>query len=169
MEPYISSEESTMAGEEDGEVHKVNGAWPRTGGSKGGNRWGRGGRGRGRGRGRCRGDPKPFGFPILDEDITTIMKNISPPILPNLHGLRSEDPKTFLFVFEVLCRSYDYLLHSWKLKLFPATFEDTTLKWFMGLGVPSIRTWEEMKTTLLEKYKDYCIPHNLKDKVFKMM
>ena len=39
----------------------------------------------------------------------------------------------------------------------------------MGLGVHSIRTWEEMKATFLEKYKDCCMPHNLKDEVFKMM
>lgn len=86
-------------------------------------------------------DPKPFGFPILDEDMKTTMKNISPFILPNFHGLRSEDPETVLFEFEVLCRSYDYLLDPQKLKLFPATLKDTILKWFMGLGVNSIRTW----------------------------
>ena len=39
----------------------------------------------------------------------------------------------------------------------------------MGLGSYPIRTWEEMKNLFLEKYKDYCMPHNLKDEVFKMM
>ena len=39
----------------------------------------------------------------------------------------------------------------------------------MGLGAHFIRTWEEMKTTFLEKYKDYCMPHNIKDEIFKMM
>lgn len=97
------------------------------------------------------------------------MKNISPFILPNFHGLRNEDPKTFLFEFEVLCRSYDYLLDTQKLKLFPATLKDATLKCFMGLGAHSIITWEEMKNIFLEEYKDYCMPHNLKDKVFKLM
>lgn len=39
----------------------------------------------------------------------------------------------------------------------------------MGLGLHSIRTWEQMKTTFLEEYKDHCMPHNIKDEVFKMM
>ena len=39
----------------------------------------------------------------------------------------------------------------------------------MGLRAHSIRTWEEMKTAFLENYKDYCMPHNLKDEVLKMM
>jgi len=56
------------------------------------------------------------------------------------------------------------------LKLFPANPpKDATLKWFMGLRAHSIRTWEEMKTAFLENYKDYCMPHNLKDEVLKMM
>ena len=50
-----------------------------------------------------------FGFPIIDGDKNATMKNISPSVLPNFHGLKSEDPKTFLFEFEVLCRYYDYL------------------------------------------------------------
>ena len=56
-----------------------------------------------------------------------------------------------------------------KLKLFRTTLKDATLKWFMGLGAHSIRTWEQMKTTFLDKYKDYCMPHNLKYEAFKMM
>jgi len=82
------------------------------------------------------------------------MKNISPSILPNFHQLRSKDPETFLFKFEVFCRSYDYIHDAQKLKLFPATLKDAALKWFMGLGINSIRTWEQIKTTFLEKYKD---------------
>ena len=129
--PYISSEESTITGEGEGEVHNVNGEQPRIDGGRGGNRGG----GRGGGRGRGRGEdinPEPFGFPILDEDTTVTMKNISPYILPNFHGLRNEDPETFIFEFEVLCRSYDYLHDAQKLKLFPTTLKDATLKWFMG-------------------------------------
>jgi len=70
------------------------------------------------------------------------MKNISPSILPNFHGVRHEDLETFLFEFEVLCRSYDYLLDSQKLKLFPTILKGRALKWFMELGTHSIRTWE---------------------------
>ena len=39
----------------------------------------------------------------------------------------------------------------------------------MGLVTNSIRTWEQMKNSFLDKYKDYCMPHNLKDEFFKMM
>ena len=96
----------------------MNGEQPKIGGGRGGGRgiWG------------GRGDPKPFGFPIFDEDTIATMKNIAPSILPNFHGLRSEDPEIFLFEFEVLCRSYDYLFDTQKLKLFPTTLKDATLK-----------------------------------------
>ncbi len=156
-----------MARYGEGKVHNLNGEQPRIGGGRGRNRGG--GRGGARGRWGHRGGPKYFGFPILNEDTTTTMKHISPSILPNFHGLRNEDPETFLFEFEVLCRSYDYLLDTQKLKLFPTTLKDAKLKWFMGLWVHSIRTREEMKIAFIEKYKDCCMPHNIKDEVFKMI
>ena len=103
--PYISSKESIMAEEGEEEIHNVNGEQNRIGGGRG-----RGGGGdRGRGGGRGRGNQDPFGFPIFVEDTTLTMKNISPSIIPNFHRKRSKDPETFLFEFEVLCRSYDYL------------------------------------------------------------
>ena len=91
MKNYISSEESTIVGEGEGEVNNVNNEHLRTEG--GGPRIGGGGRGRGigggRGRGRegegDRGEPNPVGFPIYDEDTTTTLKNISPSILPNFN------------------------------------------------------------------------------------
>jgi hypothetical protein len=48
----------------------------------------------------------PFGFPIQETDINVQMKNIHPSVLPNFKGMRSEDPETFLFEFEIICRSY---------------------------------------------------------------
>ena len=117
----------------------MNGEQPRIRGGRGGNRGG----GRGGGRGRWRGEYinlEPFGFPILDEDTIVTMKNISPSILTNFNGLRSEYHETILFEFGVFCRSYDYLHDAQKLKLFPATIKNVTLKWFMGLGIDSIRT-----------------------------
>ena len=140
LEPYISSKESTMAWEGEGEVHNVNGEH-RIGG----------GRGRGRGRGVSRGDPETFGFPIFDEDTTTTIKNISPSILPNFHWLRNDDPETFIFDFEVLCRSYDSFLDTQNLILLPTTLKDAESKWFMGLGAHSIRACEETKNVFLEK------------------
>ena len=103
------------------------------------------------------------------EETHTTMKNISPSILLNFYGLRSEDPETFLFEFEVLCRTYDYLEDSQKLKLFPSTLKGAALKWFMGLVTQYIRTWNDMKKEFLDRYLDYCMPTNHKDEVFKMM
>lgn len=117
---------------------------------------------------RGRGNQDIFGFPIFDEDTTLTMKNTSPSIFSNFHGKRSEDPETFLFEIEILRRSYDYLHDAQKLKLFPATLKDLALKWFMILGMNSIRTWAQMKEAFLEKSRDYCMPHNIKDEVFKM-
>jgi len=44
-----------------------------------------------------------FEFPIKDLGVTQ-MHIISPPSLPNFHGLIDEDLDTFLFEFEILCR-----------------------------------------------------------------
>jgi hypothetical protein len=52
--------------------------------------------------------------------------------------------------------------------LFPTTLKDKALRWFMTLGTNSIRTWDDMKRVFLEKYKDYCIHHDLRNEVFKM-
>jgi len=54
----------------------------------------------------------PIVFPFQDTEISVHMKNIPPYFLPNCHGMRSMDPKTFLFEFEIVCRSYGYLLNT---------------------------------------------------------
>jgi hypothetical protein len=48
---------------------------------------GNNGGGRGNNGGNRDGD-NSFGFPIVDEDSRATMKNISPSVLPNFHGLR---------------------------------------------------------------------------------
>jgi hypothetical protein len=45
-----------------------------------------------------------FDFPIKYFEEEAPMKNISPSSLPNFNGLSSEDPDTFIFEFDVLCR-----------------------------------------------------------------
>ena len=91
VEPYTDSEETIMAEEgEDGEFTLFGGR------GRGGSRENNGG-----GRGNREID-NSFGFPIVDEETNATMKNISPSVLPNFHGLKSEDPETFLFEFEVL-------------------------------------------------------------------
>jgi hypothetical protein len=70
------------------------------------------------------------------------MKNIPLSALPTFYGKSSEDPCTFLFEFDIFCRSYNYLQVAQKLKLFPTTLKDFSLRWFMGLRESSIRYWE---------------------------
>jgi hypothetical protein len=68
-------------------------------------------------------EPSTFGFPIKGSNEETKMKNIPHSTLPNFHGLSKEDLDTFLFEFDVLCRSYDYVSDAQKLKLFPTTLK----------------------------------------------
>ena len=76
----------------------------------------------------------PLGFPIQDTDGSAHMKNIHPSFLPKFRGLTLEDPKAFIFEFEIVCRSYGYILKAQKLILFLETLKDIALKWFMSLG-----------------------------------
>jgi hypothetical protein len=73
------------------------------------------------------------------------MKNIPLSTLPNFHGLSSEDPDEFLFEFDILCKSYDYIFNAKKLKPFPTTLKGNALIWFMILGGHVITTWDQMK------------------------
>ena len=82
------------------------------------------------------------------------MKNIPPSSLPTFYGKINEYQDTFLFEFDILCRSYNYLQDAHNLKNFPATLKDSALRWFMGVRESSIRTWEDMKTTFLWKYQE---------------
>jgi hypothetical protein len=109
-----------------------------------------------------------FGFPILDLVQNVTMKNIPLSALPTFHGKNSEDPDVFLFEFDILCRSYNYLQDAHKLKLFPATLKDSALRWFMSLGEYNIRSWEDMKTKFLKKYQDYCRTKDSRNDIFKM-
>ena len=93
----------------------------------------------------------PLGFPIQDTDGSVHMKNIPPSFLPKFNGLRLEDPKTFLFEFEIVCGSYGYLLKTQKLRLFLATLKDRDLKWFMCLWTNSIRSWNGMQKNISRK------------------
>ena len=83
------------------------------------------------------------------------MKNIPPSILPNFYGMNSEDPESFLFLFDILCRTYGYTDDTHKLHLFLATLKDAALKWFMGLGEHTIISWDDMRKIFLKKYQAY--------------
>ena len=73
------------------------------------------------------------------------MKNISPSVLPHFHGKAAEDLDEFLFEFDILCRSYDYIIDAQKLKLFSTTLKDNALCWFMSLGGRTVTNWDRMK------------------------
>jgi hypothetical protein len=88
--------------------------------------------------------------------------------LDTFYGKSSEDLDTFLFEFDILCRSYNYLQDTRKLKLFPATLKDSALRWFMGLGESSIRSWEAMKDIFLKKNPDYCKSKDSRNDIFKI-
>jgi len=63
-------------------------------------------------RGEGRGENSLSTLEFLIGDLprgTSPMKNIPLSALPNFHGLSSEDPDEFLFEFDILCRSYDYV------------------------------------------------------------
>jgi hypothetical protein len=84
--------------------------------------------------GNANNKTKTFGFPILDIIRDVAMKNILFSSLPHFHGMSTEDLESFLFEFDILCRSYNYTDNAQKLKLFPATLKDSELRWFMSLG-----------------------------------
>lgn len=86
------------------------------------------------------------------------MKNISPSSFPNFHGSMSEDPYTFMFEFDVLCKIYDYTTDAHKLKLFTVALKDESLRWFMRLGINVVTMRAQMKEKLLDRYRDYCRP-----------
>jgi hypothetical protein len=109
-----------------------------------------------------------FGIQILDTTPNVNMKNIHVLALPTFYGKNSEYTDTFLFEFDILCRSYNYIQDAQKLKLFPATLNDSALRWFMGLGKYSIRSWEAMKDIFLNKYQEYYKTKEYHKDIFKV-
>ena len=108
-------------------------------------------------------------FPIGNIIGDAPMKPIPLTTLPNFHGLSSEDPDTFVFEFDIVCRGYDYIYDAQKLKIFPATLKGTALRWFMVLGGRTISSWDGMKEAFLEKYQYYCRSHDIKEEIFKFV
>ena len=91
------------------------------------------------------------------------MKHIPPLALPHFRGKVHEDPDSFLFEFDILCRSYDYSTDAQKLRLFPVTLKDSALHWFMGLGGNIIASWDQMKRVFLSKYQEYFKTQDMQD------
>jgi hypothetical protein len=53
-----------------------------------------------------------FGYPILDTTPNVNMKNIPLSGIPTFYGKRIEHLNTFLFEFDIMCRSYNYLQYA---------------------------------------------------------
>ncbi len=66
-------------------------------------------------------------FPIGDLGADAPSKPIPLAALPTFHGLISEDPDTFLFEFDIVCRGYDYTMDSQELKILPSTLKGMAL------------------------------------------
>lgn len=112
--------------------------------------------------------PLSFEFPIIAQQENDNLKNIPSSLLLKFYGLVSEDPKNFLFEFDILCHSYHYTLDAHRLKLFPATLKEGALRWFMSLGRGVVDTWATMQTKFLEKYKEYCKSGSKGDDIFRI-
>jgi hypothetical protein len=111
---------------------------------------------------------KVFEFPIQETNGETKMKNINPSSLPHFHGLTTKDLDTFLFEFVVVCRTYDYTSDEKKIKLFPSTLKESTLRWFMSLEGNNITKLDQMKQDFSNKYMDYCKERDTRDEIFRM-
>lgn len=96
------------------------------------------------------------------------MKDIPMQSIPTFNGMIREDPDSFLFEFDVLSRGYDHSIDPKKLKLFPSTLKVAALRWFMGLGGRTINYWDEMKTSYIKRYQDFCKTREVKNEIFKM-
>lgn len=107
-------------------------------------------------------------FPIKINPGNHPMKSIPLSALPNFHGLASEDPDEFLFEFDILQKSYDYISNTQKMKDFLPTLKGNALRWFMILGCDRIINWNQMKQAFLTKYQEYFKAQDRKEELFKM-
>eukprot|EP00253_Pinus_taeda_P033242 PITA_33242 len=82
--------------------------------------------------------------------------------------MASEDPNSFLFDFDIVCRTYGYTDDAHRLRLFPATLNASALRRFMGLGEHAITDWDGMRRIFLRKYQPYCRSKDSKDDIFRM-
>lgn len=67
------------------------------------------------------------------------------------------------------CVEFMAITDAEKLKLFLANLKGVALRWFMGLGLASISTWNYMKETFLSNYQDYCRTRDVRVEIFRMM
>ncbi|XP_073024280.1 uncharacterized protein [Primulina eburnea] len=76
-------------------------------------------------------------------------------LLPNFHGLDSENPYMHLREFEEVCNTYNDLncsMNTIRLKLFPFSLKDKAKTWLQNLRSGSIRTWDDLQQQFLKKF-----------------
>lgn len=76
-------------------------------------------------------------------------------MLPNYHGLPSEEPYKHLDEFLEMCSTVKYMdmpEEVLRLKLFPFTLKDKEKYWFNNLRPFLITSWAEMQQQFLKKY-----------------
>jgi len=76
-------------------------------------------------------EEEEYPFPISHIEDVGKMKNINPSVLPHFYGFPTKDPNIFLFEF--LCRTYEYKTNSKKLRLFPFTLKDVASEMVHGV------------------------------------
>ena len=77
------------------------------------------------------------------------------PLLPNFHGMESENPYSHMREFEEVCNTFKeetVTVDLMRLKLFPFTFKDKSKFWLNSLRPRSVRNWTEMQAEFLKKF-----------------
>ncbi|RVW30069.1 hypothetical protein CK203_115138 [Vitis vinifera] len=79
------------------------------------------------------------------------------PLLPNFHGMESENPYAHIKEFEEVCNTFregGASIDLMRLKLFPFTLKDKVKIWLNSLRPRSIKNWVDLQAEFLKK----CFP-----------
>ncbi|RVW58563.1 hypothetical protein CK203_110877 [Vitis vinifera] len=77
------------------------------------------------------------------------------PLLPNFHGMESENPYAHIKEFEEVCNTFregGVSIDLMRLKLFPFTLKDKAKIWLNSLRPRSIRSWVDLQVEFLKKF-----------------
>ena len=77
------------------------------------------------------------------------------PLLPNFHGMESENPYSHMREFEEVCNTFKeetVTVDLMRLKLFPFTFKDKAKIWLNSLRPRSVQNLTEMQAEFLKKF-----------------
>ncbi|KAL6333014.1 hypothetical protein AAG906_020034 [Vitis piasezkii] len=77
------------------------------------------------------------------------------PLLPNFHGMESENPYAHIKKFEEVCNTFregGASIDLMRLKLFPFTLKDKAKIWLNSLRPRSIRNWVDLQAEFLKKF-----------------